>query len=198
MSIRIINQSSFLQLPSVGAGAVERRGRTRECMVDQSCTPSPVESEIEILERHSSTAANSSTAVKAYCLRHAVEVQLGLARVMEATEDNCCSGFADSEVVEVTLARLYHDDTPQRNRPVVALRLSEMVERKLPGLGIGRRHLDAAGRLEVDVHANKVGLVLGRTDVGSLENWPNTRGLGHPKSIHLHSCRKLMSFVVLY
>lgn len=102
MSIQFINQSSFLQLPSVGAGAEELKGRTRECMVDQSCTPNPVESDIEILERRSSTAASSS---------NAVEAQFGLARVMEATEDSCRSDFADSAVVEVRLARWYHDDT---------------------------------------------------------------------------------------
>ena len=74
-------------------------------MVDQSCTPKPVEGEIEILVRHSSTAASSSTAVEAYCLQHVVKAQPGLAQVMEATEDSCYSDFADSTVVEVTLAR---------------------------------------------------------------------------------------------
>lgn len=80
----------------------------------------------------------------------------------------------------------------------MALRVSEAVERKLLWLGIAGGHLDAAGRLGVDVHANKAGLVWGRADIVSLENWPNTRGLGHRKRIHLHSCRQIMSFVGLY
>ena len=102
MSVQFINQSSSLQLPSVGAGAVERKGRTRECMADQNCTPNPVESEIEILGRHSSTAASSNLT--------AVEAQPGLARVMGATEDSCYSDFADSGIEEVTLGRWYRDD----------------------------------------------------------------------------------------
>ena len=80
----------------------------------------------------------------------------------------------------------------------MALWVSEAVAPKFPELGIAGCHLDAAGRLGVDVHANKVGLVLGRAVVGSLEYWPNATGLGHQKSIHSHSCRQIMSFVGLY
>ena len=39
---------------------------------------------------------------------------------------------------------------------------------------------------------------MGRADVGSLESSPNTRGLGHRKSMHLHSCGQVLSFVGLY